>query len=188
MSRVTSAVDRVAAAVVGLVLIALGLGALAWNTSLVANIPEAITAPAVVDATTKQWWPWAVGTAGVILVIAAVRWMFAHTPAPRAHSIQLPGLGTASSATVDLNAVAVAAAAFLARRHDVTAARGKAINERSQRTVVMEVTISRDSDLSTIADAIDTTCQHIVRTLGTDELAIRTLIRHGSRRRGRALR
>ncbi|QCQ93602.1 alkaline shock response membrane anchor protein AmaP [Rhodococcus sp. SGAir0479] len=188
MTRVTSAVDRAAAAVVGLVLIALGAGALVWSTDAVARFPDTITAPAVVEATTKQWWPWAVGAAGVVFIIAAVRWIYAHTPAPHAHPIQLPGLGTTGSATVDLGDVATAAATSLTHRHDITDAKGKAIDERGRRTVVMEVTTSADADLAIVVDAVDTACRDVVHTLGTDEFAIRTLIRHGSRPRGRALR
>ena len=50
MTRSASALDRLAAVIFGLALIAVGVGLLVWNTNWIAGIPQMITAPGLVTA------------------------------------------------------------------------------------------------------------------------------------------
>ena len=124
MTRSASTLDRLAALVFGLALIALGVGLLVWNTDWITGIPQIITAPGLVTAAETGWWPWAVAAAGIVLVAIALRWLFTHTPKAKIKNLRLSG-GNAGSISVDLGEVADAAARVLATEHASTFSQGQ---------------------------------------------------------------
>ena len=131
MTRSASTLDRLAALVFGLALIALGVGLLVWNTDWITGIPQIITAPGLVTAAETGWWPWAVAAAGIVLVAIALRWLFTHTPKAKMKNLRLSG-GNAGSISADLGEVADAAARVLGQSTQAhSAASPEALDARS---------------------------------------------------------
>lgn len=175
MTRLATTIDRFAALVFGLVLIAVGLGLLVWNTTLLPGIPEAITAPGWVTAADTTWWPWAVAGAGIALVLTALRWLFVHTPKAKIKGLRLateePGL-----VSVDLGEVASAAARALQQCPEVHSAKGRAVIDRGIRTIDLTVTAHSPTTLGALTESIDTVSAEIAGVLGDATIATRTRI------------
>ena len=79
MTRLATTVDRLAALVFGLILLAVGAGLLVWNTHWIPGTPQMITTRGLVTAAGTRWWPWAVAGVGILLVLIALRWLLIHT-------------------------------------------------------------------------------------------------------------
>ena len=180
MTRTASTLDRIAAALIGLLVIAVGAGALIWNTTLSSGFPDRITAAPLMSATSQPWWPWAVAGAGVLLVIIGVRWLLTHTPAAKTKPLPLHDADDRGTITVDLTAVVDAAAYALAQRPDVRSAKGKAVIDRGTRTLDLTVSVAAEENLSELTDAIDAVCADLARATGDPTLATRTTVRIAS--------
>lgn len=177
MTRTASTLDRIAAALIGLLVIAVGAGALIWNTALFSGIPGRITAAPLITATAQSWWPWAVAGAGVLLVIIGARWLLTHTPAATTKPLPLHETDDRGTITVDLTSVTDAAAQTLAQRPDVRSAKGKAVIDRGTRTLDLTVSVAADENLAELTGAIDAVCADLARAIGDPTLAARTLVR-----------
>ncbi|PZT99529.1 MAG: alkaline shock response membrane anchor protein AmaP [Gordonia sp. (in: high G+C Gram-positive bacteria)] len=177
MTRSASTLDRIAAALVGLTLIVLGVAALIWNTTLIPGIPTRITAAPVVDATSEPWWPWAMAAAGVLLVIAGARWLLVHSPAAKTKPLPVHDENDRGTITVDLGSLADAAAHMLAERPNVQSAKGKAVIDRGIRTIDLAVTVEAGENLPELADAVDAVCADLAYATGDRSIASRTIIR-----------
>ncbi|KAA0092774.1 alkaline shock response membrane anchor protein AmaP [Mycolicibacterium sp. P1-18] len=184
MTRTAVTFDRFAAVVAGLALIALGAALVVWNTNWVPNLPDAVTAPWLRSATTTGWWPFALAGAGIVLVVLALRWLFAHSPAAKVKSLPLRN-DDAGSITVDLGEVADAAAQALKQSLDVESASGKAVIDRGTRTVDLTVTTSAAPRPDRLIPAIDAVCAQISGVLSDPSVATRTTIHTGKRERRR---
>lgn len=175
MTRSASALDRLAAVIFGLALIAVGVGLLVWNTNWIAGIPQMITAPGLVTAAGTAWWPWAVAAAGIVLVVTALRWLFSHTPKAKVKDLRLSG-GDAGSISVDLGEVADAAARALGQSREAHSAKGRALIDRGTRTIHLTVTAHSPTTLSALTESIDLVNTQIAGMLGDSTIATRTSI------------
>jgi hypothetical protein len=185
MTRLATSLDRLAALVFGLALIAIGVGLLAWDTNAIPGTPEMITARGLVTAAGTDWWPWAVTGVGVVLVVTALRWLFIHNPKARVKALRLSA-GDAGSVSVDLGEVADAAARALKQSPDVHSATGRAVIDRGTRTIDLTVTAYSPTTLGAVAEAIDTVNSQIADVVGDTSIATRTSIHIGkSTRRDR---
>ena len=171
MTRSASTLDRLAALVFGLALIALGVGLLVWNTDWITGIPQIITAPGAETG----WWPWAVAAAGIVLVAIALRWLFTHTPKAKMKNLRLSG-GNAGSISADLGEVADAAARVLGQSTQAHSAKGRAIIDRGTRTIDLTVTAHSPTTLSALIESIDSVNTQIACMLGDPTIATRTSI------------
>lgn len=176
MSRSAAFFDRFLALLIGVVLIAVGIGALIWNTSLLPDKPEVLTAPGLVTATDSSWWPWVIGIGGVVLILLALRWLFAHRPATKLKDLQLAGSGREGALVADVGSVAEGAARALESSPGVHSAKSKAIVDRGTRTVDLTVTLDTAEDLRRVADRVDEVCADVAHVLGTTSVATRTTI------------
>lgn len=79
MTRSATLVDRLVALGVGILLIALGVGALLWNTTALPRIPTLVTAR-IGHRHRYLMGPWAVAVTGVLCLALGVRWLLAHPP------------------------------------------------------------------------------------------------------------
>src|SRR5690349_18098269 len=97
MSRLTIVLDRAAAFVLGLALLAAGAAAVAWPAGwldrLWPSVPQRVTTQPGLTAVDQPWWPWACGAAGLLAVLAGARWLLAHLPQRRVGAVLLPGSG-----------------------------------------------------------------------------------------------
>lgn len=184
MTRLAVTLDRFAALVAGLVLVAFGGALVLWNTTWLPNLPDAIALPGLRSATTTGWWPFALAGAGIVLVAVALRWLFAHTPAAKVKDLPLRS-DAAGSITVDLGEVATAAATAMAQSLDVESASGKAVVDRGTRTVDLTVTTSASPSPDRLLPAVDAVCAQISGMLADPSVATRVTIHTGTRKRRR---
>ncbi|KAA0024726.1 hypothetical protein [Antrihabitans cavernicola] len=173
MNRV---VDRCVAALLGLLLIAVGLGAFAWQRGYLPDDRERIAAPALLDASESSWWLWAVGAAGVVLVLVGLRWLLGHLPGRSVGAQPLPSSNPTGALKVDASAIASVAASDLAGRPNIVSAKGRAVRERG--TVILEIAAVIDpaADLNSVADDAVATRRQLDRAAAGMTVASRILL------------
>ena len=181
MTRLATTLDRLAAVVFGLALIAIGVGVLVWNTYWIPGIPVMITAPGLVAATNTEWWPWAVAGVGIVLVLVSLRWLFVHTPKSRVRALPL-STGAAGSISVDLGQVADAAASALQRSANAIG-QGQSSVDRGARTIDLVVTAYSPTTVPALIESVDAVNGQIAGMLGDARVAVRTTVRVDNRAR-----
>ncbi|OZE21070.1 hypothetical protein CH256_23005 [Rhodococcus sp. 05-2254-6] len=186
MKRATASVDRTSTAVVGLALIALGGGAIAWERG---QFPgrERIDAAFVDTTVDAGWWPWALGAAAIVLVLIGLWWLLAHLPRRSVGTVAFSS--TADSdvdgrLSVDLTTAAKSAAKSLAAHEGVVSAHGRSVSDRGQR--VVEITATIDPAVTTLDKVSAVAAQtrnDIVTSLDGTPAAVRILLQCGKSRK-----
>lgn len=187
MTRLALTFDRLMTALVGLGLVAVGLGAVGWQNGRVAG-GRSVSFAVVVDAAQAGWWPWAIGACGILLIVLGLRWLFAHRPARKASRIRLesPHAEPFSPNTADATSVAHAAATVLASDPVVLKATGAATLDKSTPTVTLTATVNARHGLHAGARAADAVARDVALMLG-NEVAIRTVLKVDTTRRRSAV-
>lgn len=176
MTRRAVGFDRLMTLVAGLALIALGVFAMAWQRGLVGGgRPLKLL---ITDTMANGWWPWASGAVGVVAVLAGVRWLLTHRPAPRARRVGLTGADRAL--TADATAVARAGAAVLGGQPGVLKAGGSATFEHGTPVVTLTVTVPAQRGLRPAIQAADDAARGVAEMLG-DAVAVRSIVRVGTK-------
>jgi hypothetical protein len=158
VKRRTIAVDRLACAVTGVALVAVGLAAAAWERGyLPVAADSALTIPNLDGVLDTMWWPYALGAVALILIIIGIRWLITHRPGQTADAVPLTGSTDTAVLTVDLTSAAVAAAAGLAGRADVISASGRCRADRGQRVIELDVKVDARADLAHLSGALENT-------------------------------
>ncbi|OZF36373.1 hypothetical protein [Rhodococcus sp. 14-2483-1-2] len=186
MKRATASVDRTSTAVVGLALIALGGGAIAWERG---QFPgrERLDAAFVDTAVDAGWWPWALGAAAIVLVLLGLWWLLAHLPRRSVGTVAFASTADADvdgRLSVDLGTAARSAAKSLAAHEGVVSATGRSVSDRGQR--VVEITATLDpavTSLDKVASAAAQTRNEIVTSLDGTPAAVRILLQCGKSRK-----
>jgi hypothetical protein len=188
MKRSTVIVDRVSCAIVGSGLIALGVAAAAWERgALPRPRGAAVRLPRIATDTESAWWPVILGVVAVVLVFAGLRWLVSHRPGQTLSSTTLPGSDAAGRLSVDVNAVAEAAAVDLARHPQIDAAKGTTRVDRGQRLIELTVKIALTGDsLGGAATAVNSLRHDLAEVLAGVPHTSRVLLRTASARRSRA--
>ena len=182
MTRTATLVDRVAALVLGLLLLAVGAAMVIWATHLIDGTPVYLTAPGLVFAADTAWWPWAVTGAGVVLVLIGLRWLAAHRPARRAGDLTLADSNLSEGClSANLSSLADAAAAELRQRPAIQSASGKAVIDRGKPSVHFDVTAAGTDTLAHAAHAADEVAATAVGMLG-DAIAVQTRLHVNTRK------
>ena len=171
MTRAAVAFDRVVTLLTGIALVALGLAAVAWVRGNL-GAGRALTTP-LAGWTSASWWPWALGGAGIVVILLSLRWLASHRWPPKAARVNLTGDATA---TADATSVASAAADVLAADPAVTKASGSATRHRGRPTVTLTARVPARSGLSAAIGAADDAARTAATMLG-DSVAIRTVLR-----------
>ncbi len=186
MKRATASLDRTSAAVVGLALIALGGGAIAWERG---KFPgrEQIDAAFVDTTVDAGWWPWALGAAAIVLVLLGLWWLLAHLPRRSVGTVAFastPDSDVDGRLSVDLTSAAKSAAKSLAAHEGVVSASGRSVSDRGER--VVEITATLDptvASLDTVSAAAAQTRNDIVTSLDGTPAAVRILLQCGKSRK-----
>ncbi len=173
MSRTLAALDRLVALVLGVALIALGLAAIAWQIGTVSWTPREQVGPGTRTATAQDWWPWATGAGGVILILLGLWWLAAHIPRRKLGQVRLPGSGAAGILRADTTAVAGAAAESLAAADGVQSASGRSFTDRGRPTIALTATVDPMADLAVVRDGAARVRGEITQALDGAELATR---------------
>ncbi|MGB3480632.1 MAG: hypothetical protein WBB07_00260 [Mycobacterium sp.] len=185
VTRVADILDRLAVFVFGVVLLMPAAAVLLWRTDLIAEVPGTVTLEPLLGAAASPWWPWALGGAGAGLVVTAAAWLLLHVPRNRGVVLRARQPGDCGTITVDLAAVAAAAAAVLEGNREIRGAQGKAIEERRTRVIAFSVTVEHPGALAAVIDDIDATCSEIAGVTGDPSIAVRTMIELPKRSRTR---
>lgn len=183
MSRKAIAVDRVAVLLLGLLLIVVGLAGIAWWAGQLPGDPASVDAGGVVSATASAWWPWAVGAAGVVLALLALRWLFAHVPHQGVKRLTLPGSGRTGRLQVQTDAVTDAASRVMQSAPGIRSARSHTVTDRGQLVTVFDVTIEQDADLAAVAALGDATAADLRTALGRDDVTCRVNLKPALRQK-----
>ncbi|HET9631604.1 hypothetical protein [Terrabacter lapilli] len=183
MSRATLALDRVMTALVGLVLVTLGVLGILWWAGRLGSVPTRVDLSAIRWWPRQQWWPWALGLAGLILVLLGLRWLVAHLPRRGISHLSLPGSGPQGRLHVAAGPVVDATADALARTPGVRSARGRIDHDRGQLVAHFDATIERGADLRTVAAAADAVTGELQAALERQDLTGLVQLRTAGRNR-----
>lgn len=177
MTRTLAGLDRLLALLLGLVLVAIGAGAIVWQGGWYHRAPRSLTAPWLSSATAAGWWPWAAGIGGLVLILLALRWLVAHLPYRRATAVKLAGSDRTGSLTADLAALAAAAATVLADTPGVRSTSGTANTDRGQPTLTLTATIEPTADLAAVTTAAERTVTQLAAALPDPDVAAQVRLR-----------
>lgn len=183
MSRLTVAVDRLCALLVGLLLVVGGAVVAIWGTDRVPPLNGTLDLSPLQRATTESWWPWVVGLGGLVAVLLGLRWLVAHLPNRRSGPLRLPGTSRAGRLTADGGSAAGAAAEAFASTPGVASARGTLIDDRGQLVARLVATIESDADLCAVALAGDRVSAQLQNVMGRKDLRCRVDLRLARRNR-----
>jgi hypothetical protein len=181
MSRATVFVDRLVALLVGLVLLAGGLLAATWGTRQVPRVSGAVDVAALRGATDESWWPWAVGSGGLLLVILGLLWLRAHLPHHAVGRLHLPGGDRTGRLQTETRPVAEAAAAALEPTLGVRRVHGRIRRERGQLVLRLDAALDPDADLTVVTEAAERVSGQVRRMLGREDLTCRVALTVASR-------
>ena len=178
MNRKALAVDRLAALVVGIVGLAVGLAGIAWSTGLlgrwlsgVADSYDLHTVDDHVFAT--SWWPWAAGFGGVLIAALGMWWLFGHFTTHRVRALTLPGSGPAGTLRADTSAVTAAAGEVLAANRGVRTASGYVGTDRHQLVLDLDAVVEPDIDLDMLSRAVQRTAGQVADVTGIEGMYAR---------------
>jgi len=194
MNRSAVLIDRTATLVVGLLLLLLGAAAIVWYlvgvgwVGSVPGVPGRLRTTGLQDVAATTWWPWALGAAGVVLILLGLRWAAAHLPDRGVGRLRLAGSGSGGRLEIDADAVAAAAADSLERCEGVRSARGRVVRERGQLLVSVRATVEHGADLAVVGRAGDAVSTEVAEALGRDDLrcSVRLHVAHRDRGMPRA--
>lgn len=183
MSRATLALDRIMTALVGLVLVAIGVLGILWWSGRLGSVPKQVDLTGIHWWARQQWWPWALGVGGVVLALLGLRWLFAHLPLGGVGHLSLPGSTPQGKLTVAAGPVMDAAADSLAQTPGVRSARGRIDHDRGRLVARLDTTIERSADLHAVAAAADTVTSQLQAALERQDLAGLVQLRTSGRSR-----
>ncbi|ULE31869.1 alkaline shock response membrane anchor protein AmaP [Mycobacterium sp. IDR2000157661] len=181
MRRFVTGVDRLGAFVLGLLLLAIGVGLLAWAVVHFDNA-TVLTAPGLATAAASDWWPWATAAAGVVLVPLGMRWLLSRGLAEHAGPLTLPGSDRTGRLTVDLGSLASAAADQLNSHPAIRSAKGSAIVDRGAPSIQLKATAFSAETLASAVHAADDVATTATGMLG-DAVVVRTRLHVDTKRR-----
>lgn len=177
IKRSVLGLDRVAAFVVGLVLVALGVAMVlwwgGWLASLWPQAPQELTLQTATDAFAAPWWPGAVLAAGIVLGLLGLWWLLAHRTHSGTGPVRLEGSGRSGGLLLDGSAAASAAADVLVDTPGVRGARGKLVRDRGRLVVVLTATVDATADLGRVVEGAEEVLTGLGTVMGRPDIAAR---------------
>lgn len=189
MKRMTAGLERAAVLVVGLALVVVGAAAVAWQQDWIPGAVDRIDMSVVSDHTSAGWWPWAVGAAGLLLVIAGISWLTAHARRRTVTHVRLAGAGADGRLTVESSALVDAAAAAFDDVPGLRSRGGRVWRDGRDLVVDLRAAMSPGADLGEVTSAAERAAGTVHEYLGDRTQArFRTVLVSGGRRRGKETR
>src|SRR3954449_11670522 len=176
MTRRTVAVDRVLVLLAGLVLIAVGVGAVLWRQGWLPGAKARfVLASGVADAPVQSWWAEALALAGIVLVALALWWLLSHLKRSRPTRLGLPGTSAQGRLSYDVGAVADAAARSLGSQPDVTSVRSATVYAGGRPVIDLKATTSARADVAGI-ERVVAAVAHQLSTATDDTVRLRVRV------------
>lgn len=180
-------IDRIAAALTGVLLLAFGLLCLDWRYRWVFTDYQTSLATgdarAVLDT---AWFPWVFALAGVLLGLLGLVWLLAHLRRAGPSTLRLAASDPTGRLEADLTAVADAAARRLGRLAPVTAAAGRTRSYRSHAMVELHGHLDPSADVTTVTDAARACAADVTTAFPDDPVSCRIILNAPRQRRLRA--
>ncbi|MBY6367438.1 hypothetical protein [Rhodococcoides corynebacterioides] len=181
MKRSTAFFDRLGVLILGAALVALGVGAALWQQGSLPFELDSLNVGAVADRQSDSWWPWALGGAGVVLVLLLLWSLLRRLPSSAGRELTLSSdPSVPGSVTVDLRAVTKQAADVARDLPGIRSARSRLRWERSDGSRVPVITVlartEADASLATAATDLATVRRHVAAVVGDNAVAVRVLL------------
>lgn len=170
MNRAVIAWDRIATLLVGLLFMGVGLAGILWWLGTFPGWPQQLQADQALGLADEAWWPWAVGAAGIVLILLGLRWLLAHVPDRRVASLKLPGSAGQGRLEAKVGPIGSAAADALALTPGVRSARGTVQRDRGQLVAKLRATVEPQADLNDVAAAADRVSAELRQVTQRDDL------------------
>lgn len=185
MTRGLRAWNRVAALVVGLALVAVGGGAVAWwhgdLTRWWPGAPERVEVSGLTPPT-DGWWGWALLGAGVVLVVLGLWWLLAHLRGTRLSTFRLAGSDARGTLSLTMGPAVDHFRSLVKPLPRVTGCRATVVTERHRPVLVATVQAAPDADLPELARRITVLTEEFVRAACVPGLGVRIRLRIDPRR------
>ena len=146
-------VDRAITLLVGVVLLAAAATALAWREGVVVS-DRTLDVSWLGWRVHTEWWPWAVGTAGAVLVLFGLTLAVGHLPRRRVSVIR-PGGAHSRSGLVDSDVLVSTVRDRIHEIDGVRAARGRIRRERDHLVMSFVVTVEPSVSLRHTVSELD---------------------------------
>lgn len=177
MRRSVLGLDRVAAVLLGLVLLTAGIVIAGWYNGTLRHlwpaVPKKLSTAGAGDVFSTGWWPWAAGAAGALAVLLGLWWLISHLPRRGVGLLVLPGSGKTGRLLVDPAGTAATAAEILADTPGIRSASGKVLRDRGELVVALTGVIDPRADLAEVVAATDAVATDLQAVLGRDDARAR---------------
>ncbi|WP_053205543.1 hypothetical protein [Jiangella muralis] len=183
MSGFAAGLERTVVLLVGLLLVAVGASAVAWQQGWIPDAVDRIDASALTEHTGEPWWPWAIGGAGIVLIVIGVCWLVAHGRRHTISRLRLAGSSRQGRLAADASAVVDAAGAAFETAPGVAFRGGRLWRDRGELTVDLRASAAPSTDLAEAAAAADRAATAARSHLGDDSDAHLRVVLVGARRR-----
>lgn len=191
IKRSVLGVDRLAALVAGLVLLALGVALVAWSggwlTSLWPQAPDELTLQTATDAFATPWWPAASLAAGLVLGLLALWWLLAHRPHRGTGPVRLQGSSGSGDLLLDGSAAVATAADVLVDAPGVRSARGRLVRDRGALVAEVRAVVEPAADLERVVAGAEEALTDLAAVLGRPDIRgrVRLAVARDERRQAR---
>jgi len=174
IKRSVLGLDRLAAFVVGLVLLALGVALVLWWGGWLAGLwpraPQELTLQTATDAFATSWWPGASLAAGVVLGLLALWWLLAHRPHRSTGPVRLTGSDGSGGLLLDGSAAVSTAADVLEDTPGVRSARGKLVRDRGALVAEVHAVVEPTADLERVVSGAEEALTDLADVLGRPDI------------------
>jgi hypothetical protein len=176
MRRSVLAFDRVVVLLLGLVLVAVGVAAVGWQTgfltSLWSDAPDELAVDSA-QVTEGSSYALLAGLVGAALVLLGLWWLLAHLPRRSVGALRLPSGDAPGRLVVEPGPAVATAAEVLADDPLIRSARGAVLADRGESVVRLRATVDPDTDLATVVAACDRVLADLAHVLPADRLRSR---------------
>ncbi|MEJ5914686.1 hypothetical protein [Pseudokineococcus sp. 1T1Z-3] len=174
IKRSVLGLDRVAALVAGLLLLALGVAMVMWWGGWLVLVwpqaPDQLTLQTATDAFAASWWGWASLGAGVLLGLLGLWWLVAHRTHRSTGPVRLTGSDDSGTLLLDGSAAVSTAATVLGRARGVRGARGKLVRDRGELVAEVSAVVEPVADLAHVVEAAEAAMADLAVVLGRPDV------------------
>lgn len=151
MSRRHAVVDRLVAALIGLVLLAGGAAAAVWALDVIPEFSsDRASLTGADDLAEAAWWPWALLIGGVVVALLTLLWFLGRLRRDSLRAVSLEGSGPEGRLRLRLDAVASAAASSAQERIAIESASGSTGHGPEAGLIEVSVKARHDASLDEI--------------------------------------